>query len=205
MKLGSPIRGVIAVLVLICLGSLAGHADAGAADTPNAFVNSLGQKVVHALSDPALSQEARLDKFEMLFEEGLDLTTIGRFVLGRYWRQATPAQRKTYEQLFKDYIVAIYAARLGRYQGETLRLIEARKDGEHDTVVTTEILAEGRPTTRVDWRVRGTSPNFKIIDVVVEGISMAITQRSEFASVIQRSGGQLEGLLSELRDKASKK
>ena len=193
--------GVAVAVVLAGLGMAYAHAETAA--TPNAFVESLGQRVVQALSDDNLSEAARFSKFRTLFQEGLDLPTIGRFVLGRYWRRATRDERKTYQHLFENYVVTIYAARLGRYRGETVRVVGTRKDGKHDTVVSTEILSEEEPSIRVDWRVRGTPGNYKILDVVVEGISMAITQRSEFAAVIQRNGGRLDGLLTQLRAKAA--
>ena len=136
---------------------------------------------------------------------GFDLRTIGRFILGRYWRRATRAERREFEHLFEDYIVATYAARLGRYKGETLVVGSARGDGNGDMLVNTEVIPRQGPAARVEWRVRGNAGNYKIIDVVVEGVSMVITQRSEFASVIQRSGGQVAGLLDELRKKTSKK
>ena len=201
MKLRPLRNGAAIAVVLIGFGSAL--AQSGPATTPDAFVETLGQRVFQALRDSNLTETGRLSKFRMLFEEGLDLPAIGRFVLGRHWWRATRAERKAYLQLFEDYIVAIYAARLGRYQGETVRVVGSRKDGKHDTVVSTEILSESGRPTRVDWRVRGTARKYKILDVVVEGISMAITQRSEFASVIQRSGGQLDGLLTELRAKAA--
>jgi phospholipid transport system substrate-binding protein len=202
MKLRTLRYSVAVAVVLVGFGAAVAHGEP--ADTPKAFVESLAQRVVHALNDRELSEQGRLLKFRTLFEEGLALPAIGRFVLGRYWRRATRDERKTYQSLFEDYVVAIYASRLGRYQGETVRVVGTRKDGGHDTVVSTEILSEGKPTTRVDWRVRRTPGRYKILDVVVEGISMAITQRSEFAAVIQQNGGRLDGLLSQLRAKASK-
>jgi phospholipid transport system substrate-binding protein len=178
------------------------HADTNKA---NVFIETLGSEVIGMLSDPVLSEEDRVAEFRRLLVNGFDLRTIGRFVLGRHWRRATPAERGEFEQLFEDYIVASYAARLGRYQGETLTVGATRDDGNGDKLVGTEIVPREGPAARVEWRVRAIAGNYKIIDVVVEGVSMVITQRSEFASVIQRSGGQVAGLLTELRKRTERR
>ncbi len=195
--------GLIAIAVLLCLAwPPVAYADS---DRPHIFIETLGSEVIEMLSDPVLSEEDRVAEFRRLLVNGFDLRTIGRFILGRYWRRATPAERHEFEQLFEDYIVATYAARLGRYQGETLSVGATRNDGKGDILVSTKIVPREGPAARVEWRVRAQAGSYKIIDVVVEGVSMAITQRSEFASVIQRSGGQIAGLLAELRKKTERR
>ena len=79
-----------------------------------------------------------------------------------------------------------------------MQIRSARPAGK-DTIVITEVRGQGRPSVRVDWRVRGDDGTYKVVDVIIEGASMVITQRDEFASVIRRSGGNLEGLLARLR------
>ena len=166
-----------------------------------AFIEELGTEVIATLGDPALSEERRIREFRRLLFEGFDIRTISRFALGRYWRRATKEQRAEYEALFGEFIVSTYASRLNRYSSETLHVQGARGDGEDDAVVTSEIRHPDWPPLDVDWRVRRSSSEYEIIDVIIEGLSMAITQRDEFASVIQRSGGTVEGLLVELRKK----
>jgi len=174
-------------------------------DNPHSFIQTLGGEAIEMLSDPVLTEEDRVEEFRRILVKAFDLRTIGRFVLGRYWRRATPDERREFDVLFEDYIVATYAARLGQYQGESLTVNATRDEGNGDILVTTEIIPPDGPTVRVEWRVRGAPGSYRIIDVVVEGISMVITQRSEFASVIQRSGGQVSGLLDELRKKIGRK
>ena len=166
-----------------------------------AFIKELGTEAIATLGDPALSEERRVTEFRRLLFEGFDIRTIGRFALGRYWRRATKEQRAEYEALFGEFIVSTYASRLSRYSSETLHVQGARGDGEDDAIVRSEIRHVDWPPVDVDWRVRRSSSEYKIIDVIIEGLSMAITQRDEFASVIQRSGGEVEGLLVELRKK----
>ena len=78
-----------------------------------------------------------------------------------------------------------------------------RGGDDSDTVVRSEIVSPGFPEVRVDWRVRRTGGAYRIVDVTVEGVSLAITQRDEFAAVIRSNGGQVEGLLSALREETS--
>ena len=197
------VRQVLAGLVAvgIVLWSTVLPSARAEADSPQKFIQTLGGEAIEMLSDPVLSEQDRIAEFRKLLVRGFDLRTISRFALGRYWRRATPAERREYERLFENYIVDTYAARLGRYQGETLVLESTRSEGNGDILVGTEIVPQEGPGARVEWRVRGNPDDYKIIDVVVEGVSMVITQRSEFASVIQRSGGQIAGLLDELRKK----
>ncbi len=166
-----------------------------------AFIEVLGTEAISTLGDPALSEERRIEEFRRLLYQGFDIRTIGRFALGRYWRRTTQDQRSEYEALFGEFLVSTYASRLNRYFSETLYVQGARGDGEDDAIVMSEIRHADWPPLKVNWRVRRSSSDYKIIDVIIEGLSMAITQRDEFASVIQRSGGTVEGLLVELRKK----
>ena len=103
--------------------------------------------------------------------------------------------------LFLEFVVRTYVRRLGQYGGETLNIIDTIGDGDGDTVVRSEIVSPDFPEVRIDWRVRRTGNEHRIVDMTVEGVSLAITQRDEFAAVIRSTGGQIEGLLSALRER----
>jgi len=195
------LRPFFLALVLATTFSIGAVAQKAQADTEE-FIASLGDRALQVLVVDSQSETEREDAFRELLSEGFDLRLIGRYALGRYWRRATAEQRSEYAKLFEDFIVETYVARLGEYSGETLTVVSSRPD-DQDTIVTSEIVREGRPPIRVDWRVRRGEGEPKIIDVVVEGVSMLLTQRDEFASVIQRSGGNVEGLLARLREKSS--
>ena len=170
--------------------------------SPAQFIQSLGEETIRAITRTDVPEDARLTEFERLFRKGFDVNTISRFVLGRHWRGASPEQREEYQTLFADFIVTTYASRFKLYSGETLDVNGERKANERDTIVSSEIVVPGSSPIRIDWRVRTRSDAHKIIDVVVEGVSMAITQRDEFASVIRRGGGNIEALISQLREKS---
>ncbi len=172
------------------------------AETPSEFVATLGDSAIRMLVEEGVSQDERIANFRELLIDGFDVPLISRFVLGIHWRRASPGQRSEYADLFEKFLVQSYAARLGQYGGESLRVKATRSGGDKDTIVSTEILQPGRAPVKVEWRVRGDEEAYKVVDVIVEGISMVITQRDEFSSVIRRSGGNIEGLLSKLRERS---
>lgn len=176
---------------------------AGAIHTQDSvgFIQSVGEEAIQLLSDKSLAEKERLTQLRNLLHAGFDMKTIGRFVLGRYGTRATEPELDEFQSVFDEYIVQTFASRLGQYAGETLQVGQARRDATGDTMVSSEIVGHEGPAIRVDWRLRGEPGHFKIIDVIVEGVSMAITQRSEFGAVIQRSGGKIENLIKELRRK----
>ena len=174
---------------------------AARAETACEFVAHLGESAIEVLADQRLSERARVEHFYSLLEEGFDFPLIGRFVLGVHWRRATAIQQVEYAALFEQYLVNTYASRLGSYGGETLHVKDERSDRSKDTIVSSEIVRKKGPVIKVDWRVRGDAGAYKVIDVIVEGISLVITQRDEFSSVIRRKGSGVEGLLAQLRDR----
>jgi phospholipid transport system substrate-binding protein len=168
---------------------------------PSAMVQRLGDDVITMLANSSLSEMQRNDAFRQLLVAAFDVDTISRIVLGRYWRVATPEQRDEYRRLFEDYIVATYARRFADYSGETMKVMGSRVTKQNVTVVRTRIhLTKGDPV-QVDWLVSTRNGgDGRIIDVVVAGVSMALTHRSDFAAVIKRDGG-IDGLLRQLREK----
>lgn len=188
-----------AALISLALGQTPASATAG--QSAGSFIQSLGDKVITVLKDSSLNEEQREQTFHQLFVEGFDVPSISRFTLGRFWRQATPQQRSEYTQLFEDFVIRTYASRFGQYSGQQFELKDVRQEPSGDSMVQSVISQPNGPPVRIDWRVRGSNGNYKIVDVVVEGYSMAITQRQEFASVIENGGGKVETLIAALRTK----
>lgn len=164
------------------------------------FIETVSARGLKFLSAPQLSQEQREKEFETLLKDSFDLKTIARFAMGRYWRQATEEQKQEYINLFEDMVVDTYARRFGEYQGQQIAIEHARAEGQKDAIVNSKIISNnGDPDVRLDWRVRYKNGEYRIIDVLVEGVSMSLTQRSEFSSIIQSGGGNIEALLEKLR------
>ena len=172
-----------------------------AAEDPRAFINTLGTRAIEVLG-PAVPEQQRLTRFRELFHNDFDIPGIGQFVLGRYWRTASPQEQQEFLRLFQEYIVQAYSARLGQYGGAPFRVTGSRQSGA-ETVVTSEILRPGGAPIQVDWFLVDQGGHYLITDVYVGGVSMKVTQRDEFASVIQRSGGQVGALLAQLRQKVA--
>ncbi len=171
---------------------------------PEDFIRALANQALELLAKGDLTAPDRRREFRRLFVKSFDVDTIGRFVLGRYWRRASPAERTEYRKLFEDYVVFTYAARLSQYSGQTLVVKSSRRDDSRDSVVHSVIKSPDGPPVRVDWRVRRRGDEHVIVDVVVEGVSMALTQRSEFASVVRNAGGRVSALLDRLREQVAR-
>jgi len=184
--------------LLLVVASPTGVPDAVAAD-PSVFMSEMWKRAGEILGKKA-PQTERLVRFRELFQSAFDGPGIARFVLGRYWRTASQDEQQEFLKLFEDYVVFVYGTRFASLNGETLK-IRGSRAGENGVIVATEMISPGEAPVKIDWRLITDNGVFKINDVVIEGISMMVTQRSEFASVIQRHGGQVSGLLSMMREK----
>jgi phospholipid transport system substrate-binding protein len=185
--------------LLLAISSMPPGASAAAADASE-FMNELWNRAVEVLAKKIPPAE-RLARFRQLFRADFDGLAIARFVLGRYWRSASEEEREEYLKLFEDYVVYVYGTRISDFNGETFQVRGSRTDG-NETIVSTDVFSSGaNAPIKVDWRLIPENGGFKITDVIIEGISLMVTQRSEFASVIQRHGGQIGGLLTLMREK----
>jgi phospholipid transport system substrate-binding protein len=198
MSLQRPLSALILVVGL-ALGA-AGIARAEPAD-PAGFVNELVGQALSTIDSKQVSEQDRTKKFRDLLAKDFDMPRIGRFVLGRYWNAASDPEKEQFQQLFQEYVVRAYAQRFGEYNGETVKIMGSRQESDTSTLVQSQILRpNGAPPAKVDWRVRKGDTGFRIVDVDVEGVSMVLTQREEFGSVMQRTGG-VAGLIKTLQEK----
>jgi phospholipid transport system substrate-binding protein len=195
-------RSILLAGLMFLPGALAPAIPAAAAADPAAMISNLGSRALEVLGKGA-TQSQRLERFRELLRQDFDVPGIARFVLGRYWNIASEEQRTEYVKLFEDYIVMAYATRLAEYTGETFKVTGSRPDADGAIVSSQIVRPSGAAPVKVDWRLTGRDGKYKISDVSVDGISMAVTQRSEFASVIQHNGGQVQGLITMLRQKTS--
>jgi len=164
------------------------------------FVQDIGDRAIGVIASSSVTAEQRNEKFRQILRDSFDLPTIGRFVIGRTWNAATPDQQKEYMRLFEELVVKTYGNRMALYTGEGFEVTGVRPESEKDTIVTSEIThPDGSQPTSIDWRIRTKDGKMGVIDVVVEGVSLSVTQRQEYSSVIQRNGGQIDGLLDMMR------
>lgn len=164
------------------------------------FIENLTGDAIQMLTGKDLSRNDRADRFRKLMLKNFALKGIARFVLGRHWRKLTEPEKKEYLELFEDLMVATYADRFEKYSGEKLLVKKAEVRGERDALVHTSMIrVDGTKALKVAWRVRGKAGNYKVVDIMVEGISMVMTQKAEFGSFIRQNGGGVRALLNELK------
>jgi phospholipid transport system substrate-binding protein len=192
-------RSLLATPLLLGL-FLAAPAKAAPADA-SGFVDGLVHEAIATMQNKQMGQDAQTKKFRDLLVSNFDMAWISHFVLGRYWNPASEQDRQQFQKLFTEYVVRSYGQRFAEYSGETVKVTGARAAGEADTLVRSEIIGpKGGDPTKVDWRVRKEDQGFRIVDVNVEGVSMVVTQREEFGTVMQRQGG-VAGLNKTLEEK----
>ena len=195
-----------AVLIIVCslwLGLTAPvSALATTEDGAAQHIAQLSAEAIALLKQKDMSAGQREAELSKLLFEGFDVDLIGRIALGKAWRKATPEQRKDYLNLFGDYVVKTYANRLGSYAGETIKVVSTRPTGKKDVFVETRIDRGSQEPIRATWRVREVDGENKIVDVMVEGISLVITQRDEFGSIVRNNG--MDGLIEILRAKTER-
>ncbi len=168
---------------------------------PAQFVQKLGDTALMSLTSKSAPRAQREKRVRDILTRNFDLNAIGKFALGTYWREATPAQQSEYLRLFEDMVVQTYTTRFEDYSGQSLKVEGSTSVSEKDFVVDSKVIQEDGPPVALEWRVRMKDGGLKVVDVIVEGISMSVTQRSDFSAVIQRGGGGVDALLVSLRDR----
>ena len=137
-----------------------------------------------------------------MFNDRFAVKSIGKFVLGRHWRRASDDEKREYLQLFEDLMVLSYVDRFVSYAGGALQLKKTRIENKKIVTVFSQIKqSDGVKPIYIDWRVGTNGSIYKVLDVVVEGISMSSTLRSEFGSIISQKDGKMMGLIDELKKK----
>lgn len=179
---------------------------ANAGGTVSRFIKELGDKAILQLADRTITSLEREERFRSLLLENFDIPRICRFVLGRFTRTATPEDMAEFQVLYADIAVLTYAQIFASYAGETFRIRrEVGAPGDRYWMVMTEIdQGNGSPPITLDWQVLVEGRAMAVVDVRIEGASMAITHRGEYTSVLEGNGGNMAALLSQLRAKIGK-
>lgn len=190
------------MIALFMMATLPSAVRAQTPDDARRFIEATAQSAISTMADKQLSRNERDDRFRALFVQAFDITEIGRFVLSRHWRTATADQQQEFLGLFEEITVLTWARRFQDYRGERLETLDASKSGDHDWLVGSRIVKPDSPPNPVQWRLhQGTDGALRITDVIAEGVSMAITLRSDYASTMQANGGRMDSLLSTMRTK----
>ena len=173
-----------------------------AEQTPREVVQSTSEEVLAVLAEKDLSKQERRDKVRTIVLRSMDFETLSRLVLARNWSRFTPAQQQEFMQEFQDHLAAIYGRRLDDYRNEKVEVVGDRREPNGDSTVQTKILRGGGSNDiEVDYRLRESNGQWKVIDFIVEEISMVANFRSQFQDIVA-SGGP-EKLLQLLKEKTA--
>jgi len=166
-----------------------------ASTDPKALVDGMIRQALALIRNDQLSDSARNQQFKTLLDQNFDIPRISHFVLGRYWTGANADDLKIFNNLFEQWVVRIYSSRFKEYNGDTINVTDAHPESDSSYVVQSQLVySDGSPPTPVNWHVSKEDNGFKILDVEVEGVSMALTERDEFASIIARNGDSVADL-----------
>ncbi len=194
-RLLNAIRGSALALGLLIFS--APQAVALSAGEATSFVQDAVDRVIMLIEANSTTEERR-GEFRSVLTDVAAMPQISRFAAGRNWRAMTEAQQGQYSSVFVDYIATIYARRFEEYSGEKLTVNGAQDMGDGVFVVKSEAEREGAQPIRIEWLVSARSGATRIDDITIEGVSLAITQREEFAAMIAQQGDNIDAFLSEL-------
>ena len=172
------------------------------AEGSKVFVEKLGKEVIETVSDEKLSDSQRRSNFRYLYLNAFDNFYISRFVLGRYWKRIDKSVKEEFVKTFNDYIVSTYAPKFKGWEGE-FKAVDALIEKNFYNVKMDVINKDG-PVLKLIWKIYlDKNKNFKILDVNIDGVSMLVTQRAEFMSVIKNNPNGVVGLIEAMKKKIS--
>ena len=167
---------------------------------PDVFVQSTVNRAAKTLSGN-FTKEERIEKLKIIAGETVDINAIGYYTLGSYRKNINDKQITEYENLFEQYFLKSFSSRLAEYSNPEIEVVSKKKINENYTMVSSILVStEQRPEVKIDWRVyTKDSKNPLIRDLIIEGLSLARTQKEEFSSIIQSNDGDINALFDTLR------
>ena len=165
------------------------------------FIQSVVNRAAKTLGGN-LSKEERIKKLKDIARETVDIDGLSRYSLGSYRDEITDSQMKEYKALFTEYFLKSFSSRLAEYSNPEIEVISKKKLNKNYTMVSSILVStEQRPEVKIDWRVSTKNPdNLLIMNLVIEGLSLARTQKEEFASIIQSNDGDINALFTTLKE-----
>ena len=168
---------------------------------PDVFVQSTVNRAAKTLGGN-LTKEERIEKLKLIASETVDINGIGNYTLGAYRKDISDQQIKIYKDLFEQYFLKSFSSRLAEYSNPEIEVVSKKKINENYTMVSSILVStEKRPEVKIDWRIYTKNPNNpKIRDLIIEGLSLARTQKEEFSSIIQSNDGDINALFASLKE-----
>ena len=168
---------------------------------PDVFVQSTVNRASEALNSK-YSKEEKIDKLKSIAKETVDIKGIGFYTLGAYRKEMTESQKEEYKNLFEEYFLKSFSSRLAEYSNPEIEVNSKKKLNEKYTMVSSILVAtEQRPEVKIDWRIYTKNTDKPLIrDLIIEGLSLARTQKEEFSSIIQSNDGDINALFVTLKE-----
>ena len=168
---------------------------------PDVFVQSTVNRAAKTLG-ANLTKEERIEKLKQIASDTVDINGIGYYTLGAYRKNISNEQIEQYNILFEQYFLKSFSSRLAEYSNPEIEVVSKKKINENYTMVSSILVStENRPEVKIVWRVYTKNPNNpKIRDLIIEGLSLARTQKEEFSSIIQSNDGDINALFTTLRE-----
>jgi phospholipid transport system substrate-binding protein len=190
-----------AALSVIAAGGAAFAAPAPALalspDAAMAFVKTVVDEAERIVSG-ASPADARVGAFLTLFRRTAALPEIGRFTMGLAWRDMSEPQKQAFLLAFERYAARVYSSRIGDYKGQKMTVEGAQDAGKRGVLVRSTLTQPGAAPIRVEWLVTDRTGEPKIVDIIAEGVSISITQREEFAAMLERRGRDIDRFIADL-------
>ena len=167
--------------------------------TASEFISDLTLEASNVLSSN-LTDEEKIAQLKKIGEESVDINGVGLYTLGKYRKTLTDTQKKQYEKLFKNYFLKSFSGRLVGYSDAKIAVLSEEVKNEKYTIVYSKLIGTSdRPEVKIDWRVYTKDPENPLIrDLIIEGLSLARTQKEEFNSIIVNNDGNIEALFENL-------
>lgn len=165
------------------------------------FVDDLADDIIKNVLTAEVTPEQKLETFREAFTKAVDLKSVGQFVLGVYWRKASETDKQAFLDAFTEFTTKTWADRFNMYNGQDILFTGVRNAERNQYYVDSHI--EDKEPVEVIWRLRQKGDSYKIIDIIVEGVSMAMSYRNEYSAILQQNGGNVAALAEELRKKST--
>ncbi len=165
------------------------------------FIQSTVNRAAETLNSN-FTKDQRIEKLKEIAKETVDIRGIGFYSLGSHRKNLSKDQLTNYINIFEEYFLKSFSSRLAEYSNPEIEVNSKKKLNENYTIVSSTLVAtDSRPEVKIEWRVYTKNPeNLLIRDLIIEGLSLARTQKEEFSSIINSNDGNIEGLLKNLSD-----
>lgn len=189
------------ILYLFLIVMMSAKICTASAETPQAFAERIANQIMDEVVLSKNSLKQKQDAFRRVFVGATDMNTIARFTLGRYYRSATKEQREEYTKVFTDNVIYTWTERFSNYAGETIKFSGVRQEKNDYYVTSTIDIPNTENDIEIIWRISDKKDELKLVDLVVEGVSMIMSYRNEYTSVLQKSDGDIQILINMLNTK----